>query len=141
MSQWTHVNASFRIDSIGGALPKEKIEEIMGKEYHWKDSYKDFFNDDNTPKIKILPYGSEGSLEYSIWNNPDEHCMASQVVTVFSDLRDYNNADELEEWFKKCCSTLWIRQAVIQIEIEYGNEIIISTLDGEKFNKNILARE
>lgn len=67
MSQWTHVNASFRLNSIG-EISDEEIIDIFGKQV----SYKGMSNieyDENyevKDKEKYLPIGSEGTLEMSI---------------------------------------------------------------------------
>ena len=127
MSQWTHVNASFRVNGVKYLTNKE-IEKVIGKPYLLEDDYDDFFDDNDNPKFKLLPRGSEGSLEYSVWNNPDDNCLALQTVTVFGDLRDYSNVD--------VCKSLDIRQAVIQIVVEYGKSVIIA-YNGYNFMKQI----
>jgi len=119
MSQWTHVNASFRLNSVG-RTDDEKLIQIFGKpvDYHDMDEIE---YDDNwgvKDKEKYLPMGSEGTLKMSIWHNPNESCMASTTVSVFGDLRDFSSFDEIEEWFNRCCDKLWIRQAVCQVEVE-----------------------
>ena len=119
MSQWTHVNACFRLNSFG-EMPDEEIISIFGKHV----SYKGMSNieyDENyevKDKEKYLPIGSEGTLEMSIWHNPYKSCMASTTVSVFGDLRDYGDFDEIERWFNKCCNRCWIRQSVCQVEVE-----------------------
>lgn len=121
MSQWTHVNASFRLNSIG-EIPDEKIIDIFGKQVDYR-SMSSIEYDENyevKDKDKYLPMGSEGTLEMSIWHNPDKSCMASTTVSVFGDLRDYETFNEIEEWFNKCCNSSWIRQAVCQVEVEGG---------------------
>ena len=136
MSQWTHVNASFRVDGVLKYLTNKEIEKVIGKPYLWEDDYDDFFDSNDNPKFKLLPRGSEGSLEYSVWNNPDDQCLALQTITVFGDLRDYSNVDELEIWFRNVCKYLYIRQSVIQITVEHKKNVIIG-YDGCKFMKQI----
>lgn len=67
MSQWTHVAAIFRLDSIG-KISDEDIYKVFGKEITWNDLY----NYDESDDTKTLPMGSEGTLEMSIWHNPDK---------------------------------------------------------------------
>lgn len=119
MSQWTHVNANFRLNSLGEIDDKTLIN-IFGKSV-------DFYNMDKIErdenwkvkdKDKYLPMGSEGSLEMSIWHNPDTSCMASTTVSIFGDLRDYGSFNEIKKWFNRCCDALWIRQAFCQVEVE-----------------------
>lgn len=69
-------------------------------------------------KEKYLPMGSEGTLEMSIWHNPDKSCIASTTVSVFGDLRDYGSFNEIEEWFNRCCVGFGIRQAICQVKVE-----------------------
>lgn len=119
MSQWTHVNASFRLNSIE-RIPDEDLIKIFGKQVDYygmsKIEYDEKWNIKD--KHKYLPIGSEGTLKMSIWHNPDTSCMASTTVSVFGDLRDYDSFEEIEEWFNKCCFALFIRQAVCQVEVE-----------------------
>lgn len=119
MSQWTHVNASFRLDSIG-KIQDEKIIEIFGKQVSYKSmsNLEYDVNYEVKDKEKYLPMGSEGTLEISIWHNPDKSCMASTTVSVFGDLRDYGSFDEIEKWFNKCCGNFCVRQAICQVEVE-----------------------
>lgn len=119
MSQWTHVNASFRLDSIG-KIQDEKIIEIFGKQVGYR-SMSNLEYDENyevKDKEKYLPMGSEGTLEMSIWHNTDKSCMTSTTVSVFGDLRDYGSFDEIEKWFNKCCGNFCVRQAICQVEVE-----------------------
>lgn len=119
MSQWTHVNASFRLNSLG-RVSDEIITEIFGKSVSYYDMYRIERDEDweIKDKEKYLPIGSEGSLEMSIWHNPDASCVASTTVSVFGDLRDYGSFDDIEEWFNKCCTSFNIRQAICQVYVE-----------------------
>ena len=120
MSQWTHVNANFRLNSFGKTNDEELIK-IFGKSvdyYHMDEIEYD--------EEQYLPMGSEGTLEMSIWHNPNESCMASTTVSVSGDLRDYGSFEEIEEWFNRCCDSFGgfgIRQAFCQVEVEgYGTK-------------------
>lgn len=127
MSVWTHVNASFRLDSLG-MISDEKITSVIGKElmYDEMDWLEDY--DEN----EYLPMGSEGTLNYSVWHNPNESIMASTTVTVFGDLRDYDNADKIEVWFNKVCNSFHIRQAVCQVEVEFRGINKVFVYDRDK---------
>ena len=123
MSRWTHVNASFRLDSIG-RISDEEIEKGFGKAITFKDMY-DY---EAEGELKTLPMGSEGSLEMSIWHNPDRSDLASTTVSVFGDLRDFGGEQDiagLKLWFNDCCEQFCIRQAFIQIEDEWSDKPII----------------
>lgn len=116
MSQWTHVNASFRLNSLG-KIDDEEIINIFGKSIDYYDM------DEIDEAEQYLPMGSEGTLKMSIWHNPNESCMASTTVSVFGDLRDYGSFDEIEKWFNRCCDAFWTRQAFCQVEVEgYGTK-------------------
>lgn len=120
MSQWTHVNANFRLNSIG-RIPDEDLIKIFGKQvdYYGMSEIEYDENWNIKDKHKYLPIGSEGTLKMSIWHNPDTSHLASTTVSVFGDLRDYNSFDEIEEWFNRCCDAFAIRQAVCQVEVEF----------------------
>ena len=107
MSIWTHVNASFRIDSIG-KISDKYIYDIFGKPLTYEDLTNHKYNKDE----KYLPMGSEGSLNINIWKNPDENAIASTTVSIFGDLRDYIDIDSIEKWFYDCCDSFIIRQAI-----------------------------
>lgn len=85
------------------------------------------YNFDETDRAKILPIGSEGTLEMSIWHNPDGGCLASTTVSVFGDLRDYGGDDieKLKQWFNECCEAFVTRQAVMHVIDEYASEPLI----------------
>lgn len=128
MSQWTHVNASFRLDSFG-RIEDEELINIFGKSidfYHMDEiEYDEYW--EVKDKDKYLPMGSEGTLEMSIWHNPNESCIASTTVSIFGDLRDYGDYEEIEKWFNKCCDafgSIGIRQAFCQVNVEgFGTKV------------------
>lgn len=122
MSQWTHVNASFRLNSLG-RIDDDALIKIFGKSVDYYHMNEIEYDDDweVKDKEKYLPIGSEGTLEMSIWHNPNKSSMASTTVSVFGDLRDFDSFDEIEEWFNRCCDSFGsfgIRQAVCQVGVE-----------------------
>lgn len=124
MSQWTHVNASFRLNSLGSDITDEEIYDVFGRHVGFYDLC------DFDGEYKTTPMGSEGSLDIHIWHNPDRNCMASTQVSVFGDLRDFGEDDDiakLKEWFDECCSKFSVRQAVIQIDDGYHKDDIVYT--------------
>ena len=64
--------------------------------------------------------GSEGSLQISVWDNPDKNCANAYTVSIFGDLRDHDNPQEIINWFKSKINNLWIRQAVITVSNEWN---------------------
>lgn len=117
MSNWTHVAAIFRIDSFGC---EQNFTEIFGRELNFHDGSAIWDEAEKNPE-SFLPCGSEGSLQMSVWVNPDVHCIAAYTVSIFGDLRDHDSIDEILNWFDEKCNAVWIRQAVITVENErYG---------------------
>ena len=113
MSQWTHVCGCIRVDALR-IMEEENgianIKEVLGKVVN--------FGDDSY-ETKI-PCGSEGSLAYEVIENPDKHSIAAYTIPIWGDLRDYDDVDEIEKWFYDSCKNLWVRDAVLNINVEYG---------------------
>ena len=132
MSNWTHVAAVFRVDDLSLFIGKAvDMDKVFGKECIWGDDTKKFcreFKKAEAHPEKYLPLGSEGSLHKSVWVNPDPHSVAHFVVTVWGDLRDHDSLDEIESWFRGCCSKLkgWIRQVACLISNELNGDRTIS---------------
>ena len=119
MSIWTHVAGVIRIDGLDEDF---NWDELLGKEVGYNDSY-DVWEDAGSHPNEYMPCGSEGSLEKSIWKNPDEHCLAAYTVSVFGDLRDYDDLDAIVKWFEQVCKKLWVRNAVLTAECENGRVV------------------
>ena len=158
MSQWTHVSGNIRIDSLFGIddLTLEILEEILGKVID--------FEDEGEWETK-LPLGSEGSIKYVIWENPRESALAHYSVSIFGDLRNYDDVNEIEKWFegvlfskyniisrktkKPFEAHLIIRDAVLSIDVEYQDKVVLVYRHiekklgeyEEKVEKIILKRE
>lgn len=135
MSVWTHVAAVFRIDSpkVGMDGPRingyvePKWDKITGRAIYnggWltEDSYekqrmrRDWDDYHENPE-QFMPTGSEGSLQRLVWVNPDRSCAARYTVTVFGDLRDYDDHEAIHEWFVGVCKKCFIRQAVCHCDV------------------------
>ena len=126
MSQWTHINASIRFDTLMGM--GEPTREELGEPCYFE----------NMEKCgDKLPYGSEGSLDYRIIQRTDcENCMASHAVVFFGDLRDYDDVEEIMEYFNNITKDKIIRSGIIEIEVE-SNRVWIYRFSDEtnKFEK------
>lgn len=115
MSNWTHVAGVIRIDSLRLVKDEDKnmdFDKLIGRECLW-ESDKSVWEDLEMNPSSFMPFGSEGTLQKSVWVNPDKCCAASYTVTIFGDLRDHDDPSEIIEWFKKVCDKFWIRNAVI----------------------------
>ncbi len=128
MSQWTHVNGNIRIDTLRmQGMPLCRIEDVkahMGKTFTYDDPAEKWDECD-------VPGGSEGSLQFSFWNNPDLSSVAAYSVSVFGDLRDFGSPEDvklIKEWFKKVTTAdgVMVRSAILQIEVEEGDSIILT---------------
>lgn len=124
MSNWTHVAGIMRIDDIRPFHPDKEVnfDDVIGREVNYNDP-EDIWADADFHPERYLPMGSEGSLHKHIWINSDINCMAAYTISVFGDLRDHDNADEIINWFREKCDNLAIRNAVITVENEsYGSK-------------------
>ena len=111
MSNWIHVAGIVRLDSFRGMQGYLK-DGIKDDDYSLDDFYKVFGKEclfespievwkdmDKNPN-NYLPMGDEGSLQLTTWTNPKEYHSFSYVVSIFGDLRDHDNANDIIEWFK-----------------------------------------
>jgi len=112
MSQWTHVNASIRFDMTSFG---EKYKPQLGEMILWDD---DGYNDDDGIDDRyFIPEGSEGSLQYKIWEGTREYSAANCTVSIWGDLRSYDNVEEILEYFNKIVEGKSIRSGVLEIEV------------------------
>lgn len=122
MSNWTHVAGIIRIDDFRFDNKIPDFDELIGKELHFEDSFAKWDDADQYPE-KYLPLGSEGSLEKSVWINPNKGSVAAYTVSIFGDLRDHDDPREIVEWFRKICDKFTVRNAVIVVENEANGQI------------------
>jgi hypothetical protein len=123
MSQWTHINGQIRIDDMRfleseGAL---KVKKILGNTFDWNST-------EEEEEECSVPYGSEGSLQYIIYENPNLHHLAAYVVSVYGDLRDFGDDEDVEKvkkWFTSVIDSSIIRQAILEIDVEGKGGIIL----------------
>ncbi len=124
MSIWTHVAAVIRVDCF--RYPNEdrfNFDNFVGKEIHFKDD-EEKWDYAEEHKDEFMPFGSEGGLTKVIWENPDKNAVPSYTITIFGDLRDYNELDEIIEWFKRVCDKFHIRQACITCTNGYDRKTL-----------------
>lgn len=121
MSNWSHVAGIIRIDDIRFDDKTPDFDVLIGKSM----SYQDLIEmEDDINESEYLPMGSEGSLQKSVWINPDISHMSAYTVSIFGDLRDHDSTSEIIEWFKNKCKRIsqdyMIRQAVITANNEWS---------------------
>jgi len=127
MSVWTHVACVIRADWVKVEDSKHDVwDEVTGRAIYncdWltDDDYerarmrRDWADYDRNPE-QFMPTGSEGSLQRAVWVNPVCGSAAWYTVTVFGDLRDYDDHKAIRKWFTDTCSKLVVRQAVCTCE-------------------------
>lgn len=132
MSVWTHVAAVFRIDGFrndkfvndAGHVNWDRVTGKVIYDGDWctEDTYemermrKDWESYRKHPQ-RFVPTGSEGSLQRLVWVNPKTYCADTYTVTVFGDLRDYEDYEAIHEWFNEVCKKCHIRQAVCHCDV------------------------
>lgn len=79
---------------------------------------------------EYLPEGSEGPLHTTIWTNPNESHMAAYTISIFGDLRDYDDSREIMHFFTEYCKGKMIRSGIVEIDIEY-HETLVYRYDSE----------
>lgn len=123
MSNWTHVAGIIRIDDFRFEDTILDFDKLIGKELHFEDSFEKWHDARKHPE-EYLPQGSEGSLKKSVWINPDKGEITAYTVSIFGDLRDHDDPQEIVDWFKKICGRFTsIRNAVIVVENEINGQI------------------
>jgi len=117
MSQWTHVAGCIRIDDLFNDTAS-KIKAQFGITCTFDDG------EDALDKCNV-PCGSEGSIQYRIEHTGSPYSLSWGLVSIWGDLRDYNDATAIYEWIKKACDGLMIRSCAVKVDVEGGNSYII----------------
>ena len=107
MSEWTHVNASVRIDSM--RLIMDKPDFGVGVQYE---------DDESAWEKCNIPCGSEGSLYINLWEDPSESSLSAYTANIFGDLRDYDNDQEIIDYFNRIVDGKIIRNGFFSIDFE-----------------------
>ena len=133
MSQWTYVCGCIRYDALRmPGIPYntiDKIKKLVGNPVSFDDSEEKW-------DACNIPRGSEGSIQFVFWANPDLHHMASFVVGIFGDLRDFGIEDvpKIKEWFERVTKgkEIMVRNAILEICVESQEEPIILRYVGKE---------
>lgn len=126
MSQWTHVCGCIRVDCLDHEKVNSRIEEILGKILYFESPMWEWELQDSNPEL-YTPTGSEGGIEYDVWENPNHSCMASHTISIWGDLRDYCSVEEITKWFNKILyNSGWlIRDAVLSIDVGWQSKTVL----------------
>lgn len=126
MSVWTHVNGVVRLNDYSFLSSKRNtrkdVEKIIGPMclfHNWNKNTK-------------LPLGSEGSVEYKVIQSTEESNLARFNIIFWGDLRDYDDLNEIIQWFNNLKKEIeskdtfmQYRDAILSCECELGNSIIV----------------
>jgi len=120
MSQWTHVAGIIRVDSFWGIIMQpDQTAELLRRIF------------------KDPPKGSEGAAKIDMLITREHNSMSWGHLCISGDLRNVGETEEdiqsIVTWFKDClgqfpANKLMARDAVLSIEIEYKDKILL-TLD------------
>jgi hypothetical protein len=116
MSKWTHVAATIRIDGIRSLLGREPD---LGSTCEFDSPRSDWDACD-------VPRGSEGSLQHSLYVNPQAYHLAAYVVTIWGDLRDYEDVGEILAYLERVTKDQLVRQGIAHVEVEGGPSVVYS---------------
>ena len=148
MSQWTHVAGVIRLDWLGALSGRElPLNQVLGNIVTF---------DDPIEKETPLPAGSEGSLEYTVWTNPRGSAMAHYTIAIWGDLRDYEDAHGIINWFRALMQTSLsaygfngivkdlCRAAILKIDVEYKESWVVHVVrtdDGDPFVEPVRLKD
>ena len=140
MSQWTHVCGCIRIDSLNHETMQEVLKNSLGKILTYDAPDEEWEEQGRHPEL-YTPMGSEGGIKYDIWENPKHNHLAAYTISIWGDLRDYNDVSEITEWFNKVLynSGLMISDAVLSIDVEYQGKTVL--LYKYKANECVVMKE
>jgi hypothetical protein len=112
MSVWTHVAGTIRFDHWPGTDCPEPDVGIRCA-----------FND--------APGGTEGGLTILKWTNPDIAAVARYTITIFGDLRDYDEQGIIN-YFSRITKDQDVRQACFTFQVE-GRSVRTFVWENDKF--------
>lgn len=133
MSKWTHVSGVIRIDDFSFISHRKRntsktVEKIIGPMCLFE----------KWNKHSKLPTGSEGSIEYKVVQNKDESSIARFTVVFYGDLRDYDDLEEIKQWFIKLReeieasdNEMIYRDAILKAWVEHTDKPLIIKLNDE----------
>lgn len=124
MSVWTHINGSIRYDDFLSS--QDHPIKFLGNTCNFYSSEEQWDKCD-------VPCGSEGSINFKVYEISNDHSAARWAVSFWGDLRDYKEEDikrEVLPYFERITKGKDVRQATIEILCN-GKKTIL-TWDEEK---------
>lgn len=133
MSEWTHVIGAIRYDGLGA----------LGKDQPDLGTSCGYYDDDEQWEECDIPCGSEGSLQYAIWTNPDDNCVARWIATIFGDLRDYDEgkSQEVIDYFNRIVKDHFIRQGCFSFQINDTKRSFVYSHKNKCFEEQLKLEE
>lgn len=124
MSTWTHVVGAIRFDGIPKSTVRSFQIHAIDRTMKGEIEVTDRGHIVPLASQRKIPCGSEGPLQYHI------HQYATGlpwvVVPIWGDLRDYDNANEIKEWFSATCKSYpLVRDGVLHIQVSTNAPVIV----------------
>jgi len=120
MSIWTQIAGCIRIDGIPSLEPDiyERVEAALGRTCNFDSAESEW-------SACSVPCGSEGSLQYNII--PAGDGLVLYTVAIWGDLRDYEDAKEIIDWFGRITvdSGFLIRSAILEYQIGHEDAQVL----------------
>jgi len=153
MSQWTHVAGAVRIDcwnfEPGWEKKQKKEKERIEKMFGIPCKFSTVQGESDEELIERwgkeyrlcnVPCGEEGSVLWEFTRTGSSSDISRGIVSIWGDLRDYDNEDEIIKWFKSVIKKFSaghnkygfdIRDAVLSIEVEFKNTKTVLVCTGD----------
>ena len=137
MSSWIHANGVIMLSTPCNWYTSDDGEETKNKDlkYIREQVFGKVINfDDETFGEIHMPYGSEGSLDYTI-----TECAGYINIVICGNLRDRyeKDLDEIETWYKTIIQKLndmqgiYVREHIFEAYVENGEKRIMSSTHSE----------
>ena len=125
MSTWTHVAAVIRFDACRGMPGIENSPPDLGRMW--------VYNPGESVEERVrkhgecdIPCGSDESLQYRVWEDPDPVSVAAYTAMIWGDLRDYDNIGEILKYLKRVAAGRDVRQGCATIRVSSGRSMVLN---------------